>query len=75
MIKTNVNATDTRQFWSGPNSIFKDIGDIRQRPSISVPVLANASQKITVQVANMGTTLLSSVSDFFIEGVQFYEKV
>jgi hypothetical protein len=75
LTKSNANGSDTRQFWAGQNNIFKDVGDVRQRPSITIPLLANASQKINVQIKGMGTTLDKDYSDFFIECIQFYEKI
>lgn len=73
--KKNAAGTESRELWSGPNSIFKDIGDEFQRPKIRVPVVASASQKIVVSVYNLGADLDSVVSDYFIECMQYYEEI
>jgi len=75
LIKQNANGTESRELWQGPNAIFKDIGDVRQRPNLRIPVVANASQKLKVQVISMGTTLDSVASDYFIECQQIYEDI
>ena len=73
--KKNAAATESRELWSGPNNIFKDIGDEFQRPKIRVPVVATASQKIVVEVYSLGNTLDSASSDYFIECMQYYEEI
>jgi len=75
LLKKNAAGTETRELWSGPNSIFKDIGDIRQRPNIRVPVVLSASQVLAVEVYNMGVDLDSVTSDYFIECMQYYEEI
>lgn len=75
ILKQNSNGTESREIWSGANSIFKDVGDEFQRPKLKVPVLVNASQKLVVQVYSMGTTLDKDNSDFHIEAVQYYEEI
>ncbi len=75
ILKKNAANTESRELFSGPNSIFKDIGDEFQRPKVRVPVVASASQKITVEVYSLGTTLSSTTSDFFIEAMQYYEEI
>lgn len=75
ILKKNAAGTESRELWSGPNSIFKDIGDEFQRPKIRVPVVASASQKIVVEVYSLGTTLDSVASDYFIECMQYYEEI
>lgn len=75
ILKKNAASTESRELWSGPNKIFKDIGDEFQRPKIRVPVVASASQKITVEVYSLGTTLDSVASDYFIEAMQYYEEI
>ena len=73
--KQNANGTESRELWSGPNAIFKDIGDEFQRPKIRVPVVVNASQKLVVQVYSMGTTFDSASSNYYIECIQYYEEI
>jgi len=75
ILKQNANGTESRELWQGPNGIFKDIGDIRQRPNIKIPVVVNASQKLKIQVISLGTTLDSVESDYFIECQQIYEDI
>ena len=75
ILKKNAAGTESRDLWSGPNNIFKDIGDEFQRPKIRVPVVASASQKIVVEVYNLGNTLDSTYSDYFIECMQYYEEI
>lgn len=75
ILKQNANATESREIWQGENGIFKDIGDEFQRPKLRVPVVANASQKIVVQVVNLGVTLDSVASNYSIECMQFYEEI
>lgn len=75
ILKANSNRTEQREIWHGVNSIFKDIGDKLQRPELRVPVTLNASQKLVVQVMNLGVTLDQGVSDFIIEATQFYEEI
>jgi hypothetical protein len=75
VLKKNAAGTETREMWSGPNKIFKDIGDEFQRPKIRVPVVASASQQIIVEVLSLGTTLDSATSDYFIECMQYYEEI
>lgn len=75
ILKKNAAGTETRELWSGPNAIFKDIGDEFQRPKIRVPVVASASQQIVVEVLSMGTTLDSVASDYFVECMQYYEEI
>lgn len=75
VVKANANATNTVELWSGPNTIFKDIGDALQRPYIRVPVTANASEQLLFQVYSLGTTLASTNSDVFLECMQFYAPV
>ena len=75
ILKKNAAATESRELWSGPNNIFKDIGDEFQRPKIRVPVVATASQKIVVEVYSLGNTLDSASSDYFIECMQYYEEI
>lgn len=75
ILKSNANVTESREIWSGSNSIFKDVGDEFQRPKIRVPMMVNASQKILVQVYSMGTTLDKDNSDFNLEAIQYYEEV
>ena len=75
IIKQNANGTQSREIWSGSNSIFLQVGDAFQRPQIRVPVVVNASQQIVVQVASLGTTLSSTNSDFHIESMQYYEEI
>jgi hypothetical protein len=73
--KQNANGTESRELWSGPNKIFKDIGDVRQRPNLRVPVILNASEKLVVSVKSLVTTFDIGVSDYFIEAMQYYEQV
>lgn len=75
ILKKNAAGTESRELWSGPNNIFKDIGDEFQRPKIRVPVVATASQKIVVDVYSLGNTLDSASSDYFIECMQYYEEI
>ena len=75
ILKQNANATETRELWSGPTSIFYNIGDEFQRPKIRVPVVVNASQKLSVQVYSLGTTLDSICSNYLIEAIQYYEEI
>ena len=75
ILKKNAAGTESRELWSGPNAIFKDIGDEFQRPKIRVPVVASASQKLIVEVYNQGTTLDSVASDYFVESMQYYEEI
>lgn len=75
LIKSNANDTETRELWSGPNSIFLNIGDELQRPKFRIPVVANASQKVVVQVTGLSTTLDVSTSDYTIECMQYYEEI
>lgn len=75
VLKQNANGSQSKELWSGPNAIFKDVGDEFQRPKLRVPVLANASQVIKVQVYSLGVTLDSAVSDFLIECMQYYEAL
>ncbi len=75
ILKQNSNGTESREIWSGANGIFKDIGDIRQRPHINVPVVVNASQKLVVQVYGLGVSLDQGVSNYFIECMQYYEEI
>jgi hypothetical protein len=75
ILKKNAAGTESREIWSGPNNIFKDIGDEFQRPKIRVPVVATASQKIVVEVYSLGNTLDSASSDYFIECMQYYEEI
>ena len=75
ILKKNANNTETREIWAGANGIFKDVGDEFQRPKLRVPVIVNASQKITVEVYSLGTTLDSVCSNYFIECVQYYEAI
>ena len=75
LLKKNAAGTETRELWKGPNKIFKDIGDIRQRPNIRVPVVLSASQVLAVEVYNMGTTLDSVTSDYYVECMQYYEEI
>lgn len=75
ILKSNANGTESREIWSGSNSIFKDVGDKLQRPEIKVPMMVNASQKILVQVYSLGTTLDKDNSDFHLEAVQYYEEI
>jgi hypothetical protein len=75
ILKQNANGTESRELWQGSNAIFKDIGDKLQRPSINIPVVVNSSQKIVVQVINLGTTLDSVSSNYYIECQQVYEEI
>lgn len=75
ILKQNANGSESREVWSGSNGIFKDIGDIRQRPTLRVPLLVSASQKIKVQVYSLGTTLDSVASNFYVECMQYYEEI
>lgn len=75
LVKMNANGSDTKEVWSGSNAIFLDIGDINKRPNLKVPVVVNASQKLQVQVKGLGAALDFEVSDFYIECVQFYERI
>jgi hypothetical protein len=75
ILKQNANGTESREIWKGSNGIFGDIGDIRQRPQLRVPVMINASQKLVVQVYSLGTTLDSVASDFQVECMQYYEEI
>ena len=75
ILKENANGTESREIWSGSNGLFKDIGDIRQRPTLKVPVMVNASQVLKAQVYGLGTTLDSVASDFLIECMQYYEEI
>jgi len=75
ILKKNAANTESREIFSGPNSIFKDIGDEFQRPKVRAPVVASASQQIVVEVYSLGTTLDVSTSDFFLEGMQYYEEI
>jgi len=75
ILKQNANGTESRELWQGSAAIFKDIGDKLQRPSINIPVVVNSSQKIVVQVINMGTTLDSVLSNYYIECQQVYEEI
>jgi len=75
ILKQNSNGAESREIWLGANGIFKDIGDKFQRPNINVPVMINASQKLVVQVYNLGVTLDSVASNYFIEAVQYYEEI
>jgi hypothetical protein len=75
ILKKNAAATESREIFSGPNRIFKDVGDEFQRPKVRVPVVASASQVLAVEVYSLGTTLDSVVSDFFIECMQYYEEI
>jgi len=75
ILKKNANGTESREIWSGANGIFKDIGDEFQRPKLRVPVVANASQKITVEVYSLGTSLDSVASNYYIECIQYYEEI
>jgi hypothetical protein len=73
--KQNANGTESREIWSGANGIFKDIGDEFQRPKLRVPVMVNASEKVVVQVFNLGTTLDSASSNYYIEAIQYYNEI
>ena len=75
LLKANSTRDESRTIWQGSNGIFKDIGDVRQRPTLRVPVIASASQKLVVQVKDLGTTLDISESNFFIESFQIYEQI
>lgn len=75
ILKKNAAGTESRQLWSGPNSIFGTISDEFKRPKIRVPVVASASQQIVVEVLSLGTTLDSVVSNYIIECMQYYEEV
>lgn len=75
ILKQNANGTESREVWQGENGIFKDIGDEFQRPKLRIPVIANASQVLIVQVVNLGTTLDSIASNYSIECMQFYEEI
>lgn len=75
ILKKNAAGTESRELWSGPNNIFKDIGDEFQRPKIRVPVVLSASQKLVVEVYSLGNTLDSASSDYFIECMQYYEEI
>lgn len=75
VLKKNANGTESREIWSGSNKIFGDLGDELQRPKLKVPVVVNASQKIVVEVYQLGTTLDVSTSNFFIEATQYYEEI
>jgi hypothetical protein len=75
ILKQNANGTESREIWKGANGIFGDIGDIRKRPQLRVPVMINASQKLVVQVYSLGTTLDSVASDFQVECMQYYEEI
>jgi len=75
ILKQNANGSESREVWAGANGIFKDIGDEFQRPKLRAPVVVNASQVLLVQVYNLGVTLDSAVSDYFIECLQYYEEI
>ena len=75
LVKQNANGTNSRELWLGPNSIYGDISDIRQRPNIRVPVILNASQVLKVQIISAGTTVDSVTSDYFVECQQVYEEI
>lgn len=75
ILKTNATGGETREVWAGSNAIFKDIGDEFQRPKLRVSVVVSASQKVKVEVQNLGTTLDSASSDYFIECLQYYEEI
>jgi len=75
LLKKNAAGTEVREIWKGANGIFKDIGDIRQRPSLRVPVVLSASQVLAVEVYNLGVILDSVASDYFIECMQYYEEI
>ena len=75
ILKQNSNGTESREIWSGANGIFKDIGDEFQRPKIRTPVVVNASQKLVVQVYNLGVTLDSVASNYYLEAIQYYEEI
>lgn len=75
ILKKNAANTESREIFSGPNSIFKDIGDEFQRPKVRVPVVLSASQLLVVEVYSLGTTLDVSQSDFFVECMQYYEEI
>lgn len=75
VLKKNANGTEAREIWLGSNQIFGDLGDELKRPKIKTPVMVNASQKITVEVYGLGTTLDVSTSNFFIEATQYYEEI
>ena len=75
ILKQNANGTESREIWKGNNGIFGDIGDIRKRPQLRVPVMISASQKLVVQIYNLGTTLDSVASDFQVECMQYYEEI
>lgn len=75
LVKTNATGGETRELWAGANGIFKDIGDEFQKPRLKVSVMLEASQQLLVQVYNMGTTLDSVASDFFVECMQISEQI
>jgi hypothetical protein len=75
LLKKNAAGTEVREIWKGSNGIFKDIGDIRQRPSLNVPVVLSASQVLAVEVYNLGVALDSVASDYFVECMQYYEEI
>lgn len=75
ILKANATGAETREIFKGSNAIFGSLGDELQRPRLKTSVLVNASQQLIVQVANMGTTLDVSVSNFFVEATQIYEEI
>lgn len=75
VLKKNAAGTESIELWQGSNGIYKDIGDEWQRPKFKTSVFASASQLVTVEVYNLGTTLDSASSDFFIECTQLYEDI
>jgi hypothetical protein len=75
ILKKNAAGTESREIWHGTNNIFKDIGDEFQRPKLRVPVVLSASQKLIVEVYNLGNTLDSVYSDYIVECMQYYEEI
>ncbi len=75
MQKCNSTRDENRTLWEGSNAIFKDVGDERQRPKLTIQVVLSASEKLAIQVANLATTLDQGVSDFHIQCWQVYQQI
>ena len=75
VVKKNASNAESRELWKGSNAIFGALGNELERPRFKTGVTVSASEKLVVQVANLGVTLDVSTSNVFIEAVQVYEAI
>lgn len=75
VLKENVTGSQTIELWSGPLSIFKDIGDTFQRPYARTVITLGSSEKLSVQILGNRNTITGAISDFYFDAEQFTQAI